>query len=205
MSIHINLIYCLSIMGVRNFSDSELVDSLKKGNEAAIAEIYKRYWRKLLAIAYNHTKDKVAAEEIVQEVLIKLWDKREGLQINSLPNYLATATKFSVLTAIYRQKRRSDIAVSVFGNTLHDFDDEKIYARFLQEYINGVVEKLPEKCRLVFKYSREEGRSIPQIAIEMHIAEKTAEAHLTKALKVIRLSLRSIGMVYVMFILNFIH
>jgi len=190
-------------MGVKFFSDSDLVESLKRGNDAAIAEIYNRYWRKLLAIAFNHTKDKIAAEEIVQEVLIKLWDKRANVKIDSLPNYLATATKFSVLTAIHRQKRRADIALSVYGQTLHDFDDEKIYARFLQEYIDGVVEKLPEKCKLVFKYSREEGRSIPQISVEMNIAEKTAEAHLTKALKVIRLSLRSIGMLYVMFTLNF--
>jgi RNA polymerase sigma-70 factor (family 1) len=191
-------------MGFKNFSDSDLVDSLKTGNEAAITEIYRRYWRKLLAIAFNHTKDKVAAEEIVQEVLIKLWDKRDQVQINSLPNYLATATKFSVLTAIHRQKRRSDIAVSAYGKMVHDFDDEKIYARFLQEYINGVVEKLPEKCRLVFKYSREEGRSIAQISDEMNIAEKTAEAHLTKALKVIRVSLRNVGMFYFVFLQIFI-
>lgn len=191
-------------MAVKNFSDNDLVESLKKGDETAIAEIYNRYWRKLLAIAFNHTKDKIAAEEIVQEVLIKLWDKRENIKIDSLPNYLATATKFSVLTTIHRQKRRADIAYAVYGQNLHDFDDEKIYTRFLQEYIDGVVDNLPEKCRLVFKHSREEGRSIPQIAIEMNIAEKTAEAHLTKALKVIRLSLRSIGMLYAMFILNFI-
>lgn len=191
-------------MGFKNFSDSDLIDSLKTGKEDAITEIYRRYWRKLLAIAFNYTKDKVAAEEIVQEVLIKLWDKREQLQINSLPNYLATATKFSVLTAIHRQKRRSDIAASAYGKNLHDFDDEKIYARFLQEYINGVVEKLPEKCRLVFKYSREEGKSISQISDEMNIAEKTAEAHLTKALKAIRVSLRNVGMFYFVFIQIFI-
>jgi RNA polymerase sigma-70 factor (family 1) len=191
-------------MGVKFHSDNELLQSLKRGEEAAIAEIYRRYWRKLLAIAFNHTKDKAAAEEIVQEVLVKLWDKRAQLQINSLPNYLATATKFSVLTAIYRQKRRSDIAASAYGKSLHDFDDEKIYARFLQEYINGVVEKLPEKCKLVFKYSREEGRSISQISDEMNIAEKTAQAHLTKALKAIRVSLRNVGMFYLVFLQIFI-
>jgi RNA polymerase sigma-70 factor (family 1) len=181
-------------MNIQRLSDSELVLALQKSEEFAIAEIYHRYWRKLLAIAFNHTKDKVAAEEIVQEVLIKLWDKREQVQIDSLPAYLATATKFSVLTAIQRQKRRSDIAMAIYGQKLHDFDDEKIYARFLQEYINGVVETLPEKCRLVFKYSREQGKTLSEIALHMNIAEKTAEAHLTKALKVIRLSLRGIGM-----------
>jgi DNA-binding CsgD family transcriptional regulator len=56
----------------------------------------------------------------------------------------------------------------------------------------------------VFKYSREEGRSISEISDEMNIAEKTAEAHLTKALKVIRVSLRNVGMFYLVFLQIFI-
>ncbi len=179
---------------IGDFSEEQLVHSLKEGDEAAIAEIYKRYWRKLLAIAYNHTRDKSSAEEIVQHVLIKLWDRRSELKIDSLSGYLATAVKYSVLNAIYRERRRNEIAMKVFGHQYHDFDDEVIYASFLKEYINGVVDKLPEKCKLVFKYSREQGKNNPQIAFELNIAEKTVEAHLTKALKAIKYSLRNTGL-----------
>lgn len=182
-------------MRLVNHSDSQLIDSLKQGNEAAIAEIYTRYWQKLLAIAYNHLKDKALAEEVVQEVLIKLWDRRAQLQIQSLPDYLATAVKYSVFRALHRQKRKEEITQQVFRiNDQYEFDEERIYARFLQNYINGEVEKLPEKCQLVFKYSRQQGMSILQIAQKLNIAEKTVETHLTKALKFIRGSLRNAGL-----------
>jgi len=185
-----------------NYSDWQLVNSLKKGEEAAIAEIYNRYWKKLLAIAYNHLKNKAQAEEVVQNILIKLWDRREQLAIHSLPDYLATAVKYSVLRALDREKRKEDVTQKVFS--LHDkyeLEEERIYARFLQEYINGEVEKLPEKCQLVFKYSRQQGMSILQIAQKLNIAEKTVETHLTKALKFIRVSLRNAGIFLFSFLL----
>jgi RNA polymerase sigma-70 factor (ECF subfamily) len=179
---------------IKHFSDEQLVLSLKAGDESAITEIYSRYWRKLLAIAYNHTRDKSSAEEIVQDVLIKLWDRKADLQIDSLSGYLATAVKYTVLNFVYRERRRVEIAAKVFANNDFDCDDEKIYASFLKEYISGVVNKLPEKCKLVFKCSREQGKTIPQIAFELNVAEKTVEAHLTKALKSIKYSLRNAGL-----------
>ncbi|PAW94804.1 RNA polymerase subunit sigma-70 [Mucilaginibacter sp. MD40] len=180
---------------VINLSEWQLIKSLKNGSEDAITEIYERYWQKMLAIAYNHLKDKNAAEEVVQQVFINLWDRRENLSINSLPNYLATAVKYSVFRELYRQKRKAELVNEVYQ--LHgerDFDDERIYARFLEDHLNGLVEQLPEKCRLVFRYSRYEGMNIREIARELNVAEKTVEAHLTKALKFIKYSLRQAGL-----------
>jgi RNA polymerase sigma-70 factor (family 1) len=176
-----------------NYNDEQLVESLVRGDEAAITEIYSRYWRKLLAIAYSHAKDKSAAEEIVQEVLIKLWDRRSKLKIYSLPNYLAMAVKYSVFNYLQRERRRSEIDAFTLPKNDYNFDDEKIYAQFLKEYINGVVEKLPEKCRIVFQFSRENGKTTSEIAEDLDISPKTVEAHLTKAIKTIRYSLRSTG------------
>lgn len=182
-------------MNVRKFGDEQLVSALQMGDATAMTEIYDRYWRKLLAIAYNHTKDKSTSQEIVQEVLIKLWDRREDVRIDSLPNYLATAVKYSVINYAVRERRRSEIAFKVISQTDTYFDDENIYAQFLQEYISGVVETLPEKCKLVFKSSRESGKTARQIAMELDISEKTVEAHLSKALKSIRYSLRNAGVI----------
>lgn len=177
----------------QNNSDRQLIDSLKLGDESAMTEIYNRYWRKMLAIAYNFTRDKSTSEEIVQEVFIKLWDRRNSTNIVSLPNYLAVAIKYSVFTYLSREKRRNQVAANFVPTVGYNFDDEEIYAQFLKEYIDGVVDKLPEKCKLVFKFSRENGKSIPQIANELSISEKTVEAHLTKALKSIKYSLKNSG------------
>lgn len=174
--------------------DAELVISLKNGNQSAITQIYNKYWKKLLAIAYNELKVKSDAEEVVQNVLINLWDRREVLQINALPNYLATAVKYSIFRVLQRQKRKEEVSNAILKlHSPFDHDDERIYAIFLEDYINGQVEKLPEKCKLVFKYSRQKGLSIQEISQELAIAEKTVESHLTKALKFLRSSLKERG------------
>lgn len=182
-------------MTMQRFSDNELLTSMATGNEAAFTEIYHRYWQQLLTIAWKHTHDESSAKEIVQEVLINLWDRRETLEISQLSNYLATAIKFSVFKHYHQQQRRKNILHSIFRPT-HSADEEKIYARLLDDYINGIVEKLPEKCRQVYKLSRLEGKTTHQIASAMNISEKTAEAHLTKALRTIRLNLRHINMLF---------
>ena len=179
-------------------TDLDLIALLKTADEHAFTEIYNRHWKRLLAIAYNHTKDKSSAKEIVQEVFISLWNRRDKIEIQSVDNYLATATKFTVFKSFYRPvKRQERILANIHVDTCQ-LDEEAIDAKFLQDYINGFVEKLPEKCRLVFKYSREAGLSIPEIAHEMHIAEKTVEAHLTKALKTLRSNLSQSGTLLVL-------
>jgi RNA polymerase sigma-70 factor (ECF subfamily) len=69
--------------------------------------------------------------------------------------------------------------------------EELIDARFTQDYINKLIEKLPEKCKLVFKFSRNAGLSISEISMELGISKKTVEGHLTKGLKALRLSLKN--------------
>lgn len=181
-------------MGLKSLDDQQLVARLQMSDARAITEIYRRYWKKLLAIAYNHIGDKDDAEEVVQIVFIKLWNRRNEISIGQLPNYLATAVKYSVFTMIQKKNRKDEVGqLFVMHHQSQDDEEEKIYTRFLKQYIKGVVEELPDRCRLVFTYSREEGKTIPEIATTMNIAEKTVEAHLTKALRRIKLSLKAIG------------
>jgi DNA-directed RNA polymerase specialized sigma24 family protein len=59
-----------------SYSDNELIDLLKSGDQAAYTEIYHRYWKKMLLIGWNHTKDKALTEDIVHEVFLNLWEKK---------------------------------------------------------------------------------------------------------------------------------
>lgn len=181
-------------MGLESLNDDQLIARLQMSDARAITEIYRRYWKKLLAIAYNHIGDKDDAEEIVQTVFIKLWDKRNNIVIGQLPNYLATAVKYSVFSMLQKKSRKDEVGqFFVMNHQSQDYEEEKIYTIFLRQYIKGVVEELPDRCRLVFNYSREQGKTIPEIATTMNIAEKTVEAHLTKALRRIKHSLKAIG------------
>ncbi len=174
-------------------SDQELTDLLGQGDYAAFTEIYNRYWNKLMAIAYNHTKDKSSAKEVVQELFVGLWKRKNTLSIKSLNGYLATAVKFSVYKQIDRERKHREIAQREYTQEAFTNEDHIVELKFLQEYINDQVQQLPEKCRLVFNYSRVKGLSNAEIAKEMNISEKTVEGHLTKGLKKIQVNLRNSG------------
>ncbi len=175
------------------YTDQELTALLQGGDHMAFGTIYNNYWGKMMAIAYNHTKDKSAAQEIVQELFVGMWNRRTQLQIGNLQHYLATAVKFSVYKQVERERRRREIEQQVFGRESFEEEEQKIEARFLQEYINGQVAFLPEKCRMVFNYSRIQNLSISEIAEKMGISEKTVEGHLTKGLKTLKLNLKDSG------------
>ncbi|AYL95428.1 RNA polymerase sigma-70 factor [Mucilaginibacter celer] len=177
------------MISYNKLSDEELLQLLVEQDTLAFSEIYNRYWSKLIAMAYSHTKEKFAAEEIVQDIFLSVWTRRDIIRIDSLKAYLATAVKFSVFKHQYNKNRQT----KVLGELPHQaapLTDEIVHAKFLEEYINGIVEELPEKCRLIYKHSRHKGMSAKDIAQEMSIAEKTVEAHLTKALKTLRLNLK---------------
>lgn len=170
-------------------TDDQLVFSLKQGEEAAFTEIYTRYSAKLLAIAFNYCRSPNLAEEIVQEIFMRLWERRKSLEIKSLNAYLATAVRFSVFKQIYSHKKREELAKENYKIETTVIEEDKIYAKFLDEYIQGIVDTLPEKCRLVFRYSWDMHLTNKEIAEEMNISEKTVESHMTKALKTIRKNL----------------
>jgi len=176
--------------------EDELIAALILGSESAFTEIYEHYWLKLLALAYSHTKNKQAAEGIVQDVFISVWNRRDTLKIHSLSNYFAIAVKFSVFKHKQRELRRREIEFENCKSEELIQDDKMIEARFLEEYFKGVVDQLPDKCRMVFNYSRVKGLSNPEIAREMNISGKTVEAHLTKAIKVLRVSMKDAGFIY---------
>lgn len=176
------------------FTDQELLGQMAQSDQHAFAEIYSRYWKKMLLVAWNHTKDKTNAEDLVHEVFIALWSKREANIIVNVPAFLTTCVKFSVFKYYQRENKRQQLAKEnyKFEETVND--EEKLDALFLKEYINGIVEQLPEKCRLTFHYSRIEGLTNAEIAEKMDISEKGVEANLTRALKVVRSNLNKTGL-----------
>lgn len=166
--------------------DEELLKHLSSGDEQAFSEIYNRYWEQLLAIGLYFTHQKQAAEDIVHDVFMSLWIRRKTIVIESLKTYLATAVKFAVFKAISKDKRQREILTNKL-NPFHFTEiEENLDQKFLKEYLQGVVEKLPDKARIVFIQSREEELTIKQIAENMDLSPKAVEYHMTKALRVLK-------------------
>lgn len=175
------------------YTDQELTSLLKEDDHAAFTEIYKRHWKKMLLIAWNHSNDNTASKDIVHEVFISLWERRHLVDVLNLPAFLATSVKFSIYKYYQRENRRHELTRLNYEFTELTHDEDKLDALFLQEYINGIVEEMPERCQLVFRYSREMGMKNHEIALKISVTEKAVEATLTRALKIIRAELKNYG------------
>eukprot|EP01133_Synstelium_polycarpum_P004681 gene4681-5467_t len=155
-------------------------------NESAFTEIYNRYWDKLYYIAHKLLKDTEASEEIVQEIFLVLWKKRQNLNILSLTQYLSAMTRYAVYRHIAKEKKYSKQENSENLLQTEVADEIDLDNKILLEIITKLSNKLPEKCRLVFQYNKIQDQSLQEVAQQLNITQKTAEAHLTKALRVIR-------------------
>lgn len=184
------------IQTYKAYSDEQLLSALKEDDHHAFTEIYGRYWKKILLIAWNHSTQSAHAEDMVHEVFISLWERRAALEIQNLSAYLATAIKFTVFKSYQREHRKSELLKENYNFQDVHQEDAAMDALFLKEYINHIVEDMPEKCRLVFCFSRIDGLKNNEIAEKMNISEKGVEANLTRALKLIRNELKEHWILY---------
>ncbi|WEK21374.1 MAG: RNA polymerase sigma-70 factor [Candidatus Pedobacter colombiensis] len=174
-------------------TDQELVSMLKAGDESALSALYLRYWDKLLVVAANRMDNPAEAEEVVQDIFFSLWQRRESLELKySLSTYLSVAVKYRIINVMdkqYRLRNKVNKATDLRLESCAPSAETLMLEKELMAQIATTVQHLPEKCRIVFTLSREQGMSHKQIAKELNISEKTVEAHLSKAMKDIRSNL----------------
>ncbi len=192
----INFIFAclLNVSGYKTYSNQELLALLARDDKKAFTELYDRFWKKLFVIAFNRLKEKESAEDSVHDVFVSLWAGRSHIRIEQLENYLASAVKYSVLLKIKKREKERiflEAPVSLPGQDGSGIERSLHYKNIL-EIIETEVEHLPEKCRLIFRYSRQEGMPVKQIAKELQISPKTVENQIGKALRQIRLAVRSV-------------
>ncbi|MDR6194498.1 RNA polymerase sigma-70 factor [Siphonobacter sp. SORGH_AS_0500] len=181
---------------LNRWSDAELSQALQENNRAAFSEIYERYWKPLYRAAYQKTRSKETAEELVQDLFVSLWQRRETVQIQELKRYLFTALKFSIIRLIESEQVHEKF-VNYYQSFLatEDRDTEELLDfQDLSEAIERNLRELPEKSQEVFRLSRFEQLSIPEIAQRLQVSEKAVEYHLTRVLKHLRTHLHEIAL-----------
>lgn len=166
---------------------------MRHDDGVAFAEIFKRHWRKVHAMAYARVRSKAVTEEIVQELFIALWDKRATQSIKHLSSYLYQAVKFKALNHI-----RSTLMQQKCWDYYRDFIPQTEEATAmtveygdLMEAIERGINTLPEKAKKVFTLNRLEGHSVPEIADLLNLSEKTIQYHLTQSVKKLRVHLKN--------------
>jgi len=164
-------------------------------DELTFEQVFKVHYGALHAYANVILKDPEWAEEVVQTVFLKLWEKRTALQITtSLKAYLYKAVYHDSLNHLKHQKvrKRHWEQTQYTMNQQVSPDNSQIMEgqeKELAECIQQTLDALPEKCRMVFHLSRFEELKYGKIAAQLGISLKTVEAHMSKALKTLRLEL----------------
>lgn len=169
-------------------TDQQFLKELILGENSGLESLFKKYYTFLVRFSLQIVKKEDAAEDIVQEVFIKLWDKKDTLEgVQNIKAYLFQATKNSSLNWIKSKKNNNDsIDLVEFSHDSGNNIEEQLAFEETQDKINKALSLLPEKCREVFLLSRNEGKSYKEIADDLSISIKTVENHMGKALKILR-------------------
>lgn len=173
------------------YQNNDSLTLIRQGNEAAFERVFKLYFKNLHAYAYTFIKEDIIAEEIVQNVFFRIWEKRDQLQIDdSLKAYLYRSVHNESLNHIKHQKVKSSFQehYSNHAETSNDASATMI-ASELEIQIQKAINELPQQCRIIFQLSRFEQLKYQQIADQLNISVKTVENQMGKALKVMRLKL----------------
>ena len=153
----------------------------------AYESIFKSYYAQLVGVAESMLRERAAAEDVVQEVMVELWHRRATIKVeSSLRAYLFRAVRNRALNQLRHQKvaplADPDAADRVAGPAA----DRDFETRELNAAIQKAVAGLPDRCREVFQLSRVQGLTYDEIARTMGISIKTVEAQMGKALRVLR-------------------
>lgn len=167
-----------------------ILNELRKGNSRAFDFIFNEYYTSLSRFAFSFVKDQDKAENLVQEVLIKLWEKRENLtNIDNLGSYLMTMVRNQSIDLIRKEKASSKVFLNLHPEESANTTEEQISKNEFEEKLLQSLLKLPERCRMAFEMSRFDGISNKDIAEKMEISVKGVEALIGRSLKLLRTEL----------------
>jgi RNA polymerase sigma-70 factor (ECF subfamily) len=189
-------------------NDAAIIRLLKERNEKGFEQVFKTHFKNLHMYACTILKDPDLAEDTVQNVFYKLWEKIEGLNFSSsVAAYLYTSVYHESLNCLKHQKikitHRAHIVRQM--NDRADSGPKKILLNELEKRLQTVINDLPEQCRTIFQLSRFEELRYREIGDRLGISVKTVENQMGKALKILRMKLIDFLPLILLSLLNFLN
>lgn len=193
LNLTINLFYILGMtnsgISYVSLTDDDLLYHLKNDNHSAFTEIFNRYSNLLYAHAYNKLRNESDARDVVQEMFMKIWHKRQAIeQGNNLAGYLFIALRNGIFNFI-KHKNLANSYASQFSQANADsgiYTDSLIREKQFAAMIENEINNLPPRMRAVFELRRKENLSNKEVAAQLGITESTAADQMKKALRILK-------------------
>jgi len=173
---------------MKQYSDSALLQLIKENDHNAFDLLFDRYWETLYRAANARLQDEAVSKDVVQEIFIKLWQRRDALAIQiGLENYLLSAVRLSVISHFRSRKvnvvRLEDALqrVELLESAIHD---QTGYLE-LEKTLDDAIKHMPEMLQRVYQL-RSENLSVKAIAGELGLAEQTVKNYISEVLRRLR-------------------
>ncbi len=162
---------------------------MEKLDKNRFKEVFKKYYNPLCNFASTIVNDHKMAQDVVQDVFTKLWDKRDNLSIESNEkSYLFQAVKNRSLEMLRKQKIDQKVSTADYQALYVDGSeiDEQARKFMLKEFLYKSIRQLPPKCQEIFVMNKVNGLTYNEIAIDLDISVKTVENQIGKAYRKLR-------------------
>jgi RNA polymerase sigma-70 factor (ECF subfamily) len=187
----------------------QLAMRIKLGDEQAFELFFRKFNTRLCAFANKFLADPEEAQEVVQDMFIKIWEAHVDIDPeNSLKSYVFKTVQNLSINRLRRKKTESrylEIYKLIYIENQEFSAHESLLGRELETHIVHSIKKLPSGCRKIFELSRSEGLKYKEIAESLHISVKTVEAQMSKALRSLRIELTDyISIILIFMITNYL-
>lgn len=171
-----------------NFDQSKLLYELSQGNELAFTKLYNEYKNVVFSTALKITKSKILAEEVVQDVFLKIWQNHENLaEITNIENYLFIISRNHIFDMIKKIARDTSLAIdSNYKSTSTNDTEDAIKDDQYNVILNQIVDQLPPQQQKIYKMAKWDGLSHQKIGEDLGISTETVKKHMAQALKFVR-------------------
>lgn len=172
-------------MVINLVADRQLIESWRMGNEKAFEQLFQKYFSRLYRYSLKYVSDKSASEEIVMDVMFKVWQKKDTINPNlSFSSYIFKSIANKLIDHMRKQKVKTMFLDETFSIPCHSFiADNRLLQKEMDIIYNRGVDKLSPQKKKVFLMSRLEGNSYQKIATRLSLSRNTVENHMVASLR----------------------
>ena len=177
-----------------NIFEQLLLEKLAESDQSAFSSIFKAYYKDLVMFALTFFKDSGDAEEAVQEIFIRLWEKRREIKLyGSLKSYLLKSVQNYCLDDIRRRHVREHYAGEMETQSLYVNDTEEyILYSDLMNQLDQLLTQMPDEVAQTFRMNRFDGLKYQEIAQQLNVSVRTVESRISKALRILHQTLNRV-------------